>query len=47
MEEQADDIEAARVALGYKRIDLLSESAGTRLGDDLLSGGTRTVSTAR
>ncbi len=31
MEEQADDIEAARVALGYQRIDLLSESAGTRL----------------
>ena len=31
LEEQADDIEAARVALGYKRIDLLSESAGTRL----------------
>ena len=30
--EQADDIEAARVAIGYKRIDLLSESAGTRLG---------------
>ena len=30
--EQADDINAARVALGYKRIDLLSESAGTRLG---------------
>ena len=30
--EQAGDIEAARVALGYKRIDLLSESAGTRLG---------------
>jgi pimeloyl-ACP methyl ester carboxylesterase len=30
--EQADDIDAARVALGYKRIDLLSESAGTRLG---------------
>ena len=29
--EQADDIEAARVALGYKRVDLLSESAGTRL----------------
>jgi pimeloyl-ACP methyl ester carboxylesterase len=29
--EQADDIEAARVALGYERIDLLSESAGTRL----------------
>src|SRR5580700_2256144 len=29
--EQADDIEAARVALGYKPIDLLSESAGTRL----------------
>jgi pimeloyl-ACP methyl ester carboxylesterase len=29
--EQADDIEAARVALDYKRIDLLSESAGTRL----------------
>ena len=33
--EQADDINAARVALDYKRIDLLSESAGTRLGDDL------------
>jgi pimeloyl-ACP methyl ester carboxylesterase len=30
--EQADDIEAARVALGYQGIDLLSESAGTRLG---------------
>jgi len=30
--EQAGDIEAARVALGYQRIDLLSESAGTRLG---------------
>jgi pimeloyl-ACP methyl ester carboxylesterase len=29
--EQAADIEAARVALGYKRIDLLSDSAGTRL----------------
>jgi pimeloyl-ACP methyl ester carboxylesterase len=29
--EQADDIEAARAALGYHRIDLLSESAGTRL----------------
>ena len=29
--EQADDIEAARVALGYTHIDLLSESAGTRL----------------
>ena len=29
--EQADDIEAARVVLGYQRIDLLSESAGTRL----------------
>jgi pimeloyl-ACP methyl ester carboxylesterase len=28
---QADDLEAARVALGYKQIDLLSESAGTRL----------------
>ena len=32
LEEQAGDIEAARVAIGYKRIDLLSESAGTRLG---------------
>src|SRR5262249_38430693 len=31
MPEQADDIEAARVALGYHRIDLLGESAGTRL----------------
>ncbi|HEY2536463.1 MAG TPA: alpha/beta fold hydrolase, partial [Solirubrobacteraceae bacterium] len=30
--EQADDINAARVALGYKRIDLLSNSAGARLG---------------
>ena len=29
--EQAGDIEAARVALGYQRIDLVSESAGTRL----------------
>jgi pimeloyl-ACP methyl ester carboxylesterase len=29
--EQADDIEAARVAFGYRHIDLLSESAGTRL----------------
>jgi len=28
--QQADDLEAARIALGYKRIDLLSESAGTR-----------------
>src|SRR5213592_2346859 len=27
---QVDDLEAARRALGYKRIDLLSESAGTR-----------------
>src|SRR5271167_2944806 len=31
LEEQAGDIEAARVALGYQGIDLLSESAGTRL----------------
>jgi pimeloyl-ACP methyl ester carboxylesterase len=29
--EQADDMEAARVALGYGRIDLIGESAGTRL----------------
>jgi pimeloyl-ACP methyl ester carboxylesterase len=29
--QQADDLEAARVALGYERIDLVSESAGTRL----------------
>ena len=29
--QQADDLEAARVALGYPRVDLLSESAGTRL----------------
>jgi pimeloyl-ACP methyl ester carboxylesterase len=28
--QQADDLEAARKALGYERIDLLSESAGTR-----------------
>jgi pimeloyl-ACP methyl ester carboxylesterase len=28
--QQVDDLEAARVALGYDRIDLLSESAGTR-----------------
>jgi pimeloyl-ACP methyl ester carboxylesterase len=27
---QVDDLEAARVALGYDRIDLVSESAGTR-----------------
>jgi pimeloyl-ACP methyl ester carboxylesterase len=31
MEEQAADIDAARVALGYQRINLVSESAGTRL----------------
>jgi uncharacterized membrane protein YdfJ with MMPL/SSD domain/pimeloyl-ACP methyl ester carboxylesterase len=29
--QQADDLEAARKALAYERIDLLSESAGTRL----------------
>jgi pimeloyl-ACP methyl ester carboxylesterase len=28
--QQVDDLEAARLALGYARIDLLSESAGTR-----------------
>jgi pimeloyl-ACP methyl ester carboxylesterase len=28
--QQVDDLEAARRALGYRRIDLLSESAGTR-----------------
>jgi pimeloyl-ACP methyl ester carboxylesterase len=28
--QQVDDLEAARVALGYDRIDLLSQSAGTR-----------------
>jgi pimeloyl-ACP methyl ester carboxylesterase len=28
--QQVDDLDAARVALGYDRIDLLSESAGTR-----------------
>jgi pimeloyl-ACP methyl ester carboxylesterase len=28
--QQVDDMEAARAALGYHRIDLLSESAGTR-----------------
>jgi pimeloyl-ACP methyl ester carboxylesterase len=28
--QQVDDLEAARVALGYDRTDLLSESAGTR-----------------
>jgi pimeloyl-ACP methyl ester carboxylesterase len=28
--QQAEDLEAARVALGYDRINLLSESAGTR-----------------
>jgi pimeloyl-ACP methyl ester carboxylesterase len=28
--ERVDDLEAARRALGYKRIDLVSESAGTR-----------------
>ncbi|MEA2783723.1 MAG: hypothetical protein QOK29_5319, partial [Rhodospirillaceae bacterium] len=28
--QQVDDLEAARVALGYAHIDLLSESAGTR-----------------
>jgi pimeloyl-ACP methyl ester carboxylesterase len=29
--QRADDLEAVRKALGYERIDLLSESAGTRL----------------
>jgi pimeloyl-ACP methyl ester carboxylesterase len=28
--QQVDDLEAARIALGYDRIDLLSQSAGTR-----------------
>jgi pimeloyl-ACP methyl ester carboxylesterase len=28
--QQVDDMEAARTALGYEKIDLLSESAGTR-----------------
>jgi len=28
--QQVEDLEAARAALGYERIDLLSESAGTR-----------------
>jgi pimeloyl-ACP methyl ester carboxylesterase len=28
--QQVDDLEAARVALGYDRVDLLSQSAGTR-----------------
>ena len=31
MSQQADDLDAARKALGYRKIDLLSESAGTRL----------------
>jgi pimeloyl-ACP methyl ester carboxylesterase len=31
--EIADDLEAARVAFGYHRIDLLGESAGTRLAE--------------
>jgi pimeloyl-ACP methyl ester carboxylesterase len=31
--QMASDIEAARVALGYHRIDLLAESAGTRLAE--------------
>jgi pimeloyl-ACP methyl ester carboxylesterase len=31
--EMTDDIEAVRVALGYQRIDLLGESAGTRLAE--------------
>jgi pimeloyl-ACP methyl ester carboxylesterase len=30
LSQRVDDLEAARVALGYDRIDLLSESAGTR-----------------
>jgi pimeloyl-ACP methyl ester carboxylesterase len=30
IQQQIDDLEAARKALGYDRIDLLSESAGTR-----------------
>ena len=31
--ETADDIEAARIAFGYHRIDLIGESAGTRLAE--------------
>jgi pimeloyl-ACP methyl ester carboxylesterase len=31
IQQQVDDLEAARKALGYDRIDLLSESAGTRM----------------
>jgi uncharacterized membrane protein YdfJ with MMPL/SSD domain/pimeloyl-ACP methyl ester carboxylesterase len=31
MTQQVDDLEAARKGLGYKRIDLVSESVGTRL----------------
>ncbi|HEX3291343.1 MAG TPA: alpha/beta fold hydrolase [Gaiella sp.] len=30
LSQQVDDMEAARKALGYERVDLLSESAGTR-----------------
>jgi pimeloyl-ACP methyl ester carboxylesterase len=29
--QRVDDLEAARVARGYERIDLLSETAGTRV----------------
>ncbi len=44
--QQADDLEAARVALGYERIDLVSESSGTRLAM-ITRGATRKASTAR
>ena len=44
--QQVDDLEAARKALGYGRIDLLSESAGTRTAM-IYAGATRKASTAR
>ena len=44
--EQADDIDAARVALGYRRIDLVSDNKDIRLAFVYTPGGTRTMSSA-
>ena len=44
--ERVDDLDAARRALGYAQVDLLSESAGTRTAM-IYSWGTRSASIAR
>jgi pimeloyl-ACP methyl ester carboxylesterase len=45
--QQVDDLEAARVALGYDRIDLLSQSAGTRTAVIYAWRASRRASAAR